>query len=98
MPFRLAARSGAVVPDAVFGIEYRKAEWRANRSLALEVDRGTMPITRANGVQISQAGRLVLYGEIIGSQAQKQLFGIPNLFVLTLTTNQTRLRNLHASA
>lgn len=97
-PFRLATRTGRLIPDAIFGIEYRSASTRSYRFFALEVDRGTMPITRTNGAQTSHGRKLAIYDELIRNQGHRQLLGIPNLFVLTATTSRERLANLITSA
>jgi hypothetical protein len=57
-----------------------------------------MAVKRSNNAQTSHSGKLSTYDEIIAGRAHKQLLGIPNLFVLTITTGQTRLANLLASA
>lgn len=90
-PFRLPTPSGGyLVPDGVFGIEYRKEATKAYRFFALEADRGTMPIARTNPRQTSVLGKLAAYGEVIARQVHKAQWGIPNLLVLTVTTSATR--------
>ncbi len=49
IPFRIPlAGGGALMPDGVFGLEYRSSGAPLYRFFALEIDRGTMPIARAN--------------------------------------------------
>jgi hypothetical protein len=69
----------------------------AYRFFALEIDRGTMPVARSNAAQTSHAGKLALYEEIVCARGHKRLLGIPNLFVLTITTSSARLSNLLAA-
>lgn len=96
-PFRLPLSSGGyVVPDGVFGIEYRTGEAKTYRFFALEADRGTMPITRADPKQTSYLGKLAAYQEIIGRRVHKTGWGISSLLVLTLTTSAARCSEMLA--
>ncbi len=98
IPFRIPVPSGgAVVPDAIFGLEYGSQEKRAYRFFALEVDRGTMPAVRTSGKHTSYLGKLALYRDLISQQVYRSHFGVPNLFVLTVTMNRAHLETiLHA--
>jgi Replication-relaxation len=92
-PFRLPVPSGGyVVPDGLFGLEYRAGDAKSYRFFALEADRGTMPVARSKPGQTSYLGKLAAYGEIIGQQAHKTHWGIPNLLVLTLMNSEARMR------
>ncbi len=82
---------GYLVPDGVFGIEYRTDCTKSYRFFALEADRGTMPIARSNPRQTSYLGKLATYGEIIARHVHKTHWGVPNLLVLTVTTGESRL-------
>ena len=94
-PFRLPLPSGGyLVPDGIFGIEYRGGEAKTYRFFALEADRGTMPITRSNPKQTSYLGKLASYGEVIGRQVHKTHWGIPNLLMLTLMNNGARMKEV----
>jgi Replication-relaxation len=94
---RLPLSSGGfVVPDAVFGIEYRTNSAKSYRFFALEADRGTMPISRSKSGQTSYLGKLAAYAEVLAGQAHKTHWGVPNLLVLTLTTNPTRCSEIVA--
>jgi hypothetical protein len=96
-PFRLPVPSGGyLVPDGMFGIEYRNGEAKAYRFFALEADRGTMPLARSDPRQSSYLGKLAAYGEVIARQAHKAHWGIPNLLVLTLTTSAARCSEMVA--
>jgi hypothetical protein len=98
MPFRLGSARATVIPDGLFGIEYRSGGRKAFRFFALEVDRGTMPVTRRGGSSTSVAAKLAVYEQLITSQATRRLLGIPNLFVLTVTSSEARAANLRATA
>ena len=91
MPFKLSLASGAVIPDALFGLEYQTEGRKAYRFFALEADRGTMPVSRTRDGQTSYIGKLALYREAIDKQLHRSHWGIPNLFVLTITTDADRL-------
>jgi hypothetical protein len=96
-PFRFtvaAPQPMAIIPDAPFGIEYRSDGKRAYRIFALEADRGTMPIVRSAKHQTSYLGKLAGHREIITGSAHKANVGIPNLLVLTVTTNEERMRTI----
>jgi hypothetical protein len=94
-PFRLPVPFGGhLVPDGVFGIEYRLAEAKSYRFFALEADRGTMPVSRSRPGQTSYLGKLATYGEIIAHQVHKTHWGVPNLMVLTVTTNAARMAEI----
>ena len=96
-PFRLPLPSGGyLVPDGVFGIEYRTGEAKTYHFFALEADRGTMPVCRSKPGQTSYLGKLAAYGDIITRQVHKTHWGIPNLLVLTVTTSASRCSEMVA--
>jgi len=95
--FRLPVPSGGyVVPDGVFGLEYRTGEAKSHRFFALEADRGTMPIARTKPGQTSYLSKLAAYGEVVGHQVHKTYWGVPNLIVLTLTLSAARMSEIVA--
>lgn len=79
-----------VIPDALFGIEYRSANRKLYRFFALEADRGTMPIVRSNRGQTYYLGKLAAYRAIIANQIYRTQLGLPNFLILTVTTSETR--------
>jgi hypothetical protein len=94
-PYLLSAtNSEAVMPDAIFGFEYCRDGRKAYRFFALEADRGTMPIARSNKDQTSYLGKIAAYREVIGRQIHKTHLGIPNLLVLTATTDEDRMADM----
>ena len=95
-PFRFppTASSTAVVPDGLFGIEYRLGGTKAYRFFALEADRATMPVMRSNQNQTSYLGKVAAYREIIAKQVHKLHLGVPNLLVLTVTTSKARTTDI----
>jgi hypothetical protein len=94
LPFRIPIRNGTVIPDGLFGLEYRASSTRSYRFFALEVDRGTMPISRADSSQTSYLAKLAGYHDIIDRRLHKQHWGISSLFVLTVTTSPERLARM----
>ncbi|HEV2560713.1 MAG TPA: replication-relaxation family protein [Rhizomicrobium sp.] len=94
--FRIPVTSGAVIPDGFFGLEYRSEGKSAYRFFALEVDRGTMPVMRSREGQTSYFGKIAAYREIIARKLHKSHLGVPNLFVLTVTTDPQRLSDILA--
>lgn len=94
MPFKLPLASGAVIPDALFGLEYRTDGRKTYRFFALEADRGTMPVSRTRDGQTSYIGKLALYRQVIDAQLHRSHWGIPNLFVLTITADADRLADV----
>jgi hypothetical protein len=81
---------GGVRPDALFGIAYRVGDRPLYRFLALEVDRGTMPILRSDGSQTSVAGKLAAYRNVMRQELHKTNLGVPNLMLLFVTTGASR--------
>jgi hypothetical protein len=93
-PFRLPLGSGFVIPDALFGIEYQSGSTKSYRFLAVEADRGTMPVIRSDVRQTSYLAKLKTYQELLGRQVYRSHLGLPNLIVLTVTTDDARLADI----
>ena len=89
-PFLLLSGSEAVIPDAIFGLEYRRDGRKAFRFFALEADRGTMPVNRISSQGTSLLAKLGSYSMLLAGGAHHSRFGIPNLLVLTVTTDRSR--------
>jgi hypothetical protein len=85
---------GAVVPDALFGLEYKTAGKSVYRFFALETDRGTMPVVRSNRAQSSYLKKMIAYREMVVRQIHKSHLGLPNLLVLTVTTNAAHMKRI----
>lgn len=84
------SRQTHIIPDAVFGIEYAGGVRNTYRFFALEADRGTMPVVRTTRRQSDYRTKLRGYQDIIARQRYRSQFGLPNLFVLTVTTSEAR--------
>ena len=79
----------SIIPDGIFGLEYKGNGKKAYRFFAVEADRATMPVARSNLNQTSYLRKLLGYRDIIARQIHKSHLGIPNLLVLTVVTNET---------
>lgn len=83
-----------LVPDAIFGIEYSSGGRKTYRFFALEADRNTEPVVRANLLQTSYLRKMLQYRAVVAQRTYLTRFGLPNLLVLTVTTNEQHLRNI----
>src|SRR6266851_1443691 len=81
----------SVVPDLVFGLQLRKAE---ARNFMVEIDRGTMPISRSDPAQTSFEGKMRVYLSAHASKQHARKFGWKNFRVLVVTTDDQRIRTM----
>jgi hypothetical protein len=93
MPYRMLISSlgEAVIPDGIFGLEYRSDAKRSYRFFALEADRGTMPVARSDRKQTSYLAKLSGYRTLLAMGMHKCHLGLPNLLVLTVTLSDRRM-------
>lgn len=97
VPFKFPAAEGiSIVPDGIFGLEYRLGDKTGYRFFALEIDRGTMPLSRTSGGQTSYLAKLSGYRSLIREGLHKARLGVSKLFVLTITSGERRLREMIA--
>jgi hypothetical protein len=95
MPLLLPGPGGTgIIPDGLFGLEYKLPGSAAYRFFALEVDRATMPVNRSDARQTSYAAKLRAYRHVLIGQAYKSHWGISRLLVLTVTTSEARMRSM----
>ncbi len=83
-----------VVPDGLFGLEYACDGQKMYRFFALEADRNTLPVIRSDLHQTSYLRKILAYRQISVQNIYKSHLGLPNLLVLTVTTNQTHMANI----
>ncbi|MEG3147158.1 replication-relaxation family protein [Sphingomonas sp. RT2P30] len=83
----------ALIPDELFGLEYPGVGFRF---FAVEVDRNTESIERRNIAQNAFGTKIAGYLDILRRQTYRTHWGLPNLHVLTVTTNATHARNILA--
>jgi len=84
----------AIVPDGLFGLQYSQTNPVSYRFFALEADRATMPVTRSDPSQSSILRKIAAYHDIMRAGLHKQRWKIPNLVVLTVTTNAQNLAKM----
>jgi hypothetical protein len=84
----------AVIPDGLFGLEYRKGSERSYRFFALEADRNTMPVRRSTPRQSSYMRKLLAYREVIAQGMHRTRLGVPNLLILNVTVSATHRQNI----
>ena len=83
--------SRLLIPDDLFGIEYVGVGFRF---FAVEIDRNTESIGRKN-LDSSTFGRKIAgYLAVLRCRLYKEFWGLPNLSVLTVTTNATHAHNI----
>jgi hypothetical protein len=80
----------SIIPDALFGLQYPNGSFRC---FALEIDRGTMPLTRSTLDETSYLRKLLQYREVISRGVYKTHFGMTAtpMLLLTITTNARHL-------
>lgn len=89
-PLSIPANGKRIIPDGLFGIDYGGKY----RFFAVEVDRNTESIERRSLEQSAFAKKLRAYAEIVDRGTFKAVWGIPNLLILTVTTNATHMGNM----
>jgi hypothetical protein len=94
MPFRIPLGDAALVPDALFGLEYQSEGRKTYRFFALEADRSTMPVIRSDQKQSSFAAKLEAYRTIVAGNLAKKHWGISTLLVLTVTNHAPRMETM----
>jgi Replication-relaxation len=85
------AQEIGIVPDLIFGIGFRDS---TRRCFMVEIDRGTMPITRSNVSQSSFERKMLGYLSTYAAKQHEQQFGWKAFRMLTVTTDQHRLGSI----
>ena len=88
---RGAVREISVVPDLVFGLRLTDG---TRRCFMLEIDRGTMPITRASFDQTSFERKMRVYLAAHAARQHERQFGWRTFRVLTLTSDRQRAQSM----
>lgn len=83
-----------LIPDALFGLEYRRKGKKAYRFFALEADRNTEPIVRSRPQKSSYYRKILQYRAVLEHGLYKSVWGLPKLLVLTVTTNDRHRENI----
>jgi hypothetical protein len=89
-PLALGIGNAVMVPDQLFGIDYGGRF----RFFALEADRKTETIMTRKSNARAFGKKLDAYAEIVKREAYKDVWGIPTLFVLTVTTSLPHMRTM----
>ena len=85
----------ALIPDAIFGLEYHTKTGSLFRFFVLEADRATEPATSKNLDRKSFKRNLLQYREYVGrGRFQEHLRLTSPLLVLNVTTSQQRLEKM----
>src|SRR5260370_440987 len=95
LPAKLAHRGVvhdiSVVPALVFGLELPN---RSRHYFMVEIDRGTMPISRADFAQTSIEKKMRAYLAAHAAKKHERQFGWKTFRVLTVTTDRERLQSM----
>jgi hypothetical protein len=90
-PLSILAGNKSLIPDDLFGLEY---PGKSYRFFAVEIDRNTESIERTRLDQNAFGTKLRGYLDIAGNKTYRSHWGIPNLLVLTVTTNVAHMHNI----
>jgi hypothetical protein len=83
------------IPDKIFGIQaLDRPEGRNRKFFFLEADRGTMPAVRLDLSKTSFLRKLIAYGHTHRNELHTQIYGFPNMRVLTVTKGRKRIESL----
>ena len=85
------AHDVGVVPDLVFGLRFPDG---SPRCFMVEIDRGTMPISRADISQTSFERKMRAYLTAHAAKQHERQLGWKTFRVLTVTTDQNRMRSM----
>lgn len=91
MALPMSGDRNALVPDDLFGIEYPDVGFRF---FAVEIDRNTESIERVKLDHNSFGRKIAAYLEVLRTKRCRSWWGIPNLSILTVTTNTTHAANI----
>lgn len=89
-PLSIPASGTCLIPDDLFGLDYGGKY----RFFAVEIDRNTESIERRSLVQSAFARKIKGYLDILESRAFREVWGVPALLVLVVTTNATHMANI----
>jgi hypothetical protein len=84
-------RDMAVIPDTLIGFRFIDG---SRRCFAVEIDRGTMPVTRKKIEETSFALKMRLYLAAYAAAQHEQRWGWKAFRVLTLTTDANRMQTM----
>ena len=86
------------IPDQIFGIvALDRPAGRNRKFFFFEADRGTMPAVRLDLSKTSFLRKLLAYGETYRRDLHTQIYGFPNMRVLTVTRGRKRVDSIIAA-
>jgi hypothetical protein len=80
-----------LVPDLVFGLRFNDG---SRRCFMVEIDRGTMPVSRSNVFQTSFERKMRSYLSAHAARLHERHFGWKTFRVLTVTTDENRVHSM----
>jgi hypothetical protein len=80
-----------ILPDYVFGLRSKDGR---ERFYFVEIDRGTMPVTRRDITQSSFARKVLSYADTFERGLGLRRLGMSGFQVLTVTTSQARIQSI----
>ena len=80
-----------LVPDLVFGLQFADG---SRRSFMVEIDRGTMPVSRSDFLQTSFERKKRAYLTAHAGKQHEKYFGWKTFRALTVTTDQHRTQSM----
>jgi hypothetical protein len=86
-----AGREFGLIPDLVFGLMFSDG---SRRCFMVEIDRGTMPISRSDFRQTSIERKMRRYLVAHATRQHEQHFGWKTFRVLVVTTDDQRVRSM----
>ena len=86
-----ASHEIGVIPDLAFGLKFADG---SRRCFMVEIDRGTMPIMRRDIDQTSIERKMRAYLTAHATKQHERRFGWKTFRVLTVTTDEHRLRSM----
>lgn len=92
VPFDKETFSIGVIPDYLFGLHPKNGTDTVY--FFLEVDKGTMPVTRKNLKQTSMYRKLIAYYETWKQRLHASLFGLKRFRVLIVTNSKERANHI----
>jgi Replication-relaxation len=92
LPGRGAEHEIGLIPDFAFGLRFADG---SRRCFLVEIDRGTMPVSRSDLRQTSFQRKMHAYLAAYAGKQHESRFGWKAFRVLTVTTDDQRLRSMH---
>ena len=89
-PLALPCSDGVIIPDQIFGIDYGGKY----RFFALEADRKTETVVSKKASSKAYARKLESYLEVLRDQSFRDVWGIPSLSIMTVTTSEAHMQTM----